>query len=119
MNIFYVYALHKRRTLFYTEIRIFVHVNPRFKRKKKHTKRPIGNTLNPSNNGQLKLKLLKKNLTNIKINMDKGFLQIPVLTLPYKQQKVLTKRTNIALSSGDLVKQIQMNRLVLFSHILW
>lgn len=59
MNIFYVYALHKRRTLFYTEIRIFVHVNPRFKR---HTKRPIGNTLNPSNNGQLKLKLLKKNL---------------------------------------------------------
>lgn len=110
MNIFYVYALHKRRTLFYTEIRIFVHVNPRFK---------IGNTLNPSNNGQLKLKLLKKKLTNIKINMDKGFLQIPVLTLPYKQQKVLTKRTNIALSSGDLVKQIQMNRLVLFSHILW
>lgn len=109
MNIFFVYALHKRRTLFYTEIRIFVHVNPRFKRKKKHTKRPIGNTLNPSNNGQL----------NIKINMDKGFLQIPVLTLPYKQQKVLTKRTNIALSSGDLVKQIQMNRLVLFSHILW
>lgn len=51
--------------------------------------------------------------------MDKGFLQIPVLTLPYKQQKVLTKRTNIAISSGDLVKQIQMNRLVLFSHILW
>lgn len=51
--------------------------------------------------------------------MDKGFLQIPVLTLPYKHQKVLTKRTNIALSSGDLVKQIQMNRLVLFSHILW
>lgn len=58
MNIFYVYALHKRRTLFYTEI----NVNPRFKRKKKHKKRPIGNTLNPSNNGQLKLKLLKKNL---------------------------------------------------------
>lgn len=51
--------------------------------------------------------------------MDKGFLQKPVLTLSYKQQKVLTKRTNIALSSGDLVKQIQMNRLVLFSHILW
>lgn len=45
--------------------------------------------------------------------MDKGFLQIPVLTLPYKQQKVLTKRTNIALSSGDLVKQIQMNRLAI------
>lgn len=110
------FVLHRN-----THTCVFVHVNPRFKRKKTHTKRPIGNTLNPSNNGQLKLKLLKKNLTNIKINMDKGFLQIPVLTLPYKQQKVLTKRTNIhvALSSGDLVKQIQMNRLVLFSHILW
>lgn len=70
MNIFYVYALHKRRTLFYTEIRIFVHVNPRFKRKKKHTKRPIGNTLNPSNNGQLKLKLLKKNLPISKSSFD-------------------------------------------------
>lgn len=69
MNIFYVYALHKRRTLFYTEIRIFVHVNPRFKRKK-NIQRLYCNTLNPSNNGQLKLKLLKKNLPISKSSFD-------------------------------------------------
>lgn len=62
MNIFYVYALHKRRTLFYTEIRIFVHVNPRFKRKKNIQRGPLATHLTKSNNGQLKLKLLKKNL---------------------------------------------------------
>lgn len=45
MNIFYVYALHKRRTLFYTEIRIFVHVNPRFKRKKNIQRGPLATHL--------------------------------------------------------------------------
>lgn len=43
MNIFYVYALHKRRTL--KEIRIFVHVNPRFKRKKNIQRGPLATHL--------------------------------------------------------------------------
>lgn len=45
-------------------------------------------------------------------------MQKHVFTLPHKQRKVLTRRANRVLRSGDLAKQIQMNRLVLSTHIL-